>query len=508
MPRLADGLFDHPRQIYPLTHVALWHTAGYAGLIGHLVLVMTAPPAEYGYGWTNAEAIRLYGLFTGLVFASPLLGGWIADAFLGQRRAAVLGMWLQAVALLALMAVGLAPAVIGYQGDAPLREVILGADVPIGRLSLANGEVARIVAAARETAGGAGAEALADAATTAYGTMSALFYGGLGAFVLGFGLESPTLAAMVGSLYESGKGKREGGYTLLFMAAMVGFIVGALVSGTIASHIGWVEGLASAGLMIVLAAVLLMRVRPAPVGRAAADAPARVVGWSLARPERRRIAAICALCLTYFVFIAAFEQWGGSFSLYVEHDTDRVVAGFEIPTLWIHSTQALFVIVIGPVMLAVWNALDDRGVCREPPAKMGVGLLLTAAAFAIMVSILPTGDGAAGARTHLVWPLAYYWVITFGQMTVIPVGQAFVSREAPRRLANTMMGVWLLFGGVGTWVSGQIGALTEPFGIRTVYLGIAAGCTAAAVAAFACRHRIMGLLGPPSTHPSRTAAPR
>jgi len=98
--------------------------------------------------------------------------------------------------------------------------------------------------------------------------------------------------------------------------------------------------------------------------------------------------------------------------------------------------------------------------------------------------------------------------ITFGQMTVIPVGQAFVSREAPARLANTLMGVWLLFGGVGIWVSGQIGALAEPFGIRAVYLGIAAGCTVAAIAAFACRRRIMGLLEPPSRRPSRTAAPR
>ena len=508
MPGAFQGLLDHPPQIYPLTHVALWHAAGYAGLIGHLVLIMTAPPAEYGYGWTDAEAIRLYGLFTGLVHGSPLLGGWVADTFLGQRRAAVLGMWLQVAALLALIAVGLVPAVFGHLQDAPVREVILGADIPIGLLALADGETARLAAAAREIGSGAEAESLAAAATAAYGTMSLLFYGGLGAFVLGFGLESPTLAAMVGSLYERGKGQREGGYTLLFMAAMFGFIVGALVSGTIASRIGWVEGLASAGLVIALAAVLLMRVRLAPVGRAAAEPPARAGGWSLARPERRRVAAICALCLTYFVFIAAFEQWGGSFSLYVEHDTDRVVSGFEIPTLWIHSAQALFVIVIGPIMLAVWNALDQRGVCREPPAKMGVGLLLTAAAFAIMVAILPTGEGAAGGRTHLFWPLAYYWVITFGQMTVIPVGQAFVSREAPSRLANTMMGVWLLFGGVGIWVSGQIGALAEPFGIRTVYLGIAAGCTVAAVAAFACRHRVMGLLEPPSRRPSRTAAPR
>ena len=96
-----------------------------------------------------------------------------------------------------------------------------------------------------------------------------------------------------------------------------------------------------------------------------------------------------------------------------------------------------------------------------------------------MVAILPAGLGDPAGKTHLFWPLAFYWVVTSGQITVIPVGQAFVSREAPKRLANTMLGVWLLFGGVGAWVSGAVGALTEPFGIRGVYLGIAVGCTLA-----------------------------
>ena len=485
--------------MYPLTLVALWHAAGYAGLIGHVVLIMTAAPGAYGYGWTDAEAIRLYGVFVGIVHASPLLGGWIADAFLGQRRAAVLGMWLQALAFVALIAVGLLPAMIGAIQDAPVREVILAADVPIGQLGLDDAQHARVLAAAASyasDAGPAGAESLHASVIAAYGAMSVTFYGALATFIAGFGLEAPTLAAMVGSLYGGAGGKREGGYTLLFMAAMVGFIIGGLVSGAIASEVGWVEGLASAGLMVVLAAVLLSRIRFS--AGSPAEAPGRVAvgpgGLSLPRGERRRVMAILAMCATYFVFIAAFEQWGGSFSLFVENDTDRLVSGFEIPTLWIHSSQALFVLVVGPIMLAVWNVLDDRGVCRAPPAKMGVGLLLTAAAFLIMVAILPSGTGGGAGKTHLFWPLAYYWVITFGQMTVIPVGQAFVSREAPQRLANTMMGVWLLFGGVGILLSGQIGALAEPVGLRGVYIGIAAGCTLAAIAALAFRNRITGLL--------------
>ncbi len=515
MARFTEVLLHHPRQIYPLTHVALWHIAAYAGLIGHLVLIMTAAPAEYGYGWTNAEAVRLYGLFTGLVHGSPVIGGWIADAFLGQRRAAVLGMWLQAAAFFLLIAVGLVPAMFGHVHDAPVRAVILAADVPIARLGLDDASAVRLLAEARGySVDAAGAEVLHDAAVGAYATMSVLFYGALATFIAGFGLQSPALAVMVGSLYEGSRAKREAGYTLLFMAAMLGFIVGALVSGTIASRMGWIEGLAAAAVMVALAAALLSRVRPSAQSSADALRPAAASPialdaslLTLSRVERRRVVAICGMCLAYFVFIAAFEQWGGSFSLFVENDTDRVVFGFEIPTLWIHSAQALFVIIVGPIMLAVWNALDERGVLREPPAKMAAGLLLTAGAFGILAAILPAMGDDTDGQIPLFWPLVYYWVITFGQMTVVPVGQAFVSREAPRRLANTLMGVWLLFGGVGIWVSGQIGALAEPVGIRAVYLGIAAGCTVAAIAAFACRHRIMDLLEPPSRRPSQTATP-
>ena len=107
---------------------------------------------------------------------------------------------------------------------------------------------------------------------------------------------------------------------------------------------------------------------------------------------------------------------------------------------------------------------------------------------------MPAGEGDPAGTTHLFWPLAFYSVITFGQMTIIPVGQAFVSREAPKRLVNTSMGVWMLFGGLGAWVSGQVGALGELVGLKIVYLGIVVGCTLAALAVMAFRNRIMGLL--------------
>ncbi len=407
----TDGFFDHPRQIYTLAHVSLWHVAAYAGLIGHLVLFITATPRDYGYGWTGAEAVRLYGLFTGLVQSSPLIGGWIADAFIGKRRAAILGLWLQTVPIFVLAGVGTIPALVGSYYDAPVRQVLLNAEVPIAQLTLDEAQAGRIAEAVANLAtGGGGGAALQSAVEAAYGAMTLAFYGSLLVFIIGYGLQVPTLAAMVGPLYEGSSAKREGGYTLLFMAAMLGFIIGALISGTIASRMGWVEGLASTGVMMALSAIVLTRIQlpiskvPEASGKTGGGRPL----FSLTHGERRRIAAICAFCLAYFVFIAAFEQWGGSFSLYVQNTSDRVVAGFEVPTLWIHSAQALFVIIVGPIMLAVSASLEGRGLHLTPPTKMAIGLLFTACAFLIMSGTLPSRGGDLITKTSLLWPLAYY----------------------------------------------------------------------------------------------------
>ena len=471
-------------------------------MIGHLVLFVTAAPGDSGYGWTGGEAVRLYGLFNGLVQSAPLLGGWIADTFTGKRRAAVWGLWLQTVPLFVLASLGTLPTIVGSIYDVPVRQVILEADVPLARFLLDDAQSARLEQAVASHADSATArQALRATVTRTYGAMTLAFYVALSVFVIGYGLQVPALLAMVGEAYEGTSGKREGGYTLLFMAAMVGFIIGALISGAIASRMGWQQGLAAAVVMMVLAAITLPRT-PTPDSkkqRTTGDPDALPAPRSpLRRAERRRLAASSVVCFAYFVFVAAFEQWGGSFSLYVQNTTNRVVAGFEIPTIWIHSAQALFVIIVGPIMLAVWRLLECQGWNLTPPTKMATGLLITTLAFLIMSITLSHEGGSIAAKTSILWPLAFYWVITFGQMAVIPIGQAFVSREAPRGRASTMMGMFMLFGGVGSWVSGQIGALAEPFGILSVYLGIAAGTALAAVGVLSLRKWLMGLLETPA----------
>ncbi len=527
MAESRDGVLQQPAQVRQLAHVHAWHIGGYAGLIGHLVLIITASPSEYGYGWSPADAVRLFALFTASMAVGPLIGGWIADAFIGKRRGAVWGMWLQTLGIFALAGLGTLPALVGSFTDAPVRAVILEADVPIAHLALDEAASRRLSEAAAEHADTpAEAAALLRTATGTYTALTAGFYLSLVIFGLGYAL-SPTLFAIVGRVYDRKGGKRAAGYTLLFMSAMLGFFLGGLLSGSFATNLGWREALGVSGMMCAVAAVILMRIRipssrggrtdegaegQSTQGAAEASSTEQQAGlmalMSLSRPERRRVGAIGALALAYTVFIAAFDQWGGTFSLYVQNTSDRTIGGFEVPTLWIHSAQALFVVIIGPVNLWFWAFLERRERPLTPPTKMALGLFVTSASFLVMC-VTFTEVGAMGAdpgKTNLFWPLAFYWVITFGQCALLPIGQAFVSRQAPRRLLSTCMGVWGVFAAAGHWLAGEVGALVPSFGIDSVYLGVAVGTATADVAMLAGGRSLMRLVDTPERPPAEATS--
>ena len=122
--------------MFSLSLIGLWYIAAYAGIVGHLVLFLTAAPEDYVFGWTDDEAIRLYGYFGGTVHLATLFGGWISDAFTGKRRAAILGLACATVAILLFSAVTSIPALVGSIYDAPVRDVTLDAEISMGRISM------------------------------------------------------------------------------------------------------------------------------------------------------------------------------------------------------------------------------------------------------------------------------------------------------------------------------------------------------------------------------------
>ncbi len=195
----------------------------------------------------------------------------------------------------------------------------------------------------------------------------------------------PSLTALIGVSYADEPGHRETGYTLFFMMLNLGFIVGALIAGSLLTRFGWRAALLSTGILAVVALLDLLRVgkqlEPGADGSAKTRTESEPFSWTLTRPERNRVVVIAVLSTCYLLFVAAFEQWGGSFSLYVQNNIHRVVGGFDVPTLWIHSSQSLFVILLGPAMIWMWARASTRYGAISAPNKMAIGMLATAVAF-------------------------------------------------------------------------------------------------------------------------------
>ena len=388
-----------------------------------------------------------------------MIGGWISDAFTGKRRAAILGLACATVAILLFSGVTSIPTLVGSIYDAPVRDVMLDAEISMGRISMGAEETAHLeqtLAASRADG------ALRRTVWRAYGLTTLAFYLSIALFAWSYGLLMPSLTTLIGVSYADEPGHREAGYTLFFMMLNLGFIVGALIAGSLLTRLGWRGALLSTSIMATLALLNLLRVgkrlEPGADGSAKTRAESEPFSWTLSRSERNRVVVIAVLSTCYLQFVAAFEQWGGSFSLYVQNNIDRVIGGFEVPTLWIHSSQSLFVILLGPAMIWMWARASTRYGAISARNKMAIGMLATAVAFICIAFSAAQSAADPGTKASLFWPLTYYWIVTIGQLVVIPVGNAFISKEAPERLVGTLMGLWMLFGGVGIWLSGQIGA--------------------------------------------------
>lgn len=458
------GFGGHPRGLPTLFFTEMWERFSYYGLRPLLVLFMSAALAQGGFGFERGQASAIVGIYAACVYLASLPGGWVADRLLGLRRAIMTGAVL----------------------------ISLG-HISIGLSAFAHGRLP--------------------------------FFLGLILIVLGTGLLKPNISAIVGDLYPEGGARRDAGFSIFYMGINLGSFFGQLVTGFLGEAVGWHWGFGAAGvgmligltvfatrakstlgdlglhptrhpdaavqarqertvklvvgaglallvLVIVLAAVGAVTLNPQAIGQKMTYVLVGVavfyfaylfIAGGLTSDEKKRVSVIFILFVFAAIFWSAFEQAPTSLNLFARDFTNRNLAGFEIPATWFQSVNSAFIILLSPVVAALWIGMAKRKREMASPLKFALGLAFAAVGFVIMILAANAVVSSGGAlKVSAWWLVGSYFFQTIGELFVSPVGLSSMTKLSPRKYVGQMMGIWFLASAVGNLIGGLVGGNVDP----------------------------------------------
>ncbi|MBX3244499.1 MAG: peptide MFS transporter [Acidobacteria bacterium] len=477
------GFFGHPKGLSTLFFTEMWERFSFYGLRPLLVLFMAAAVMQGGWGWDRGEASAIVGIYAAFVYLASLPGGWIADKWLGLRKAVLYG----------------------------------GALISLGHLTI-------------------GASAFIHSKVP--------FFLGLVFIVLGTGLLKPNISAMVGDLYPEGGARKDAGFSIFYMGINLGAFIGQLITGFLGETIGWHWGFSAAGVAMIIGLIqfwiqsektlgdigaeptrhsdpaiqakqesqvkiftviglVILAVVFALVATGSIQFSASVFGTYLAyvlvsigfiyfaylfifgglnSDEKKRVLVIAVLFVFAAIFWSAFEQTPTALNLFAQDFTQRQMGSFLIPATWFQSVNSAWIILLAPVIAAMWTGLGSRNINLSSPVKFAIGLGVTTLAFTVMIfaSYVVVGDGTSITKVSPLWLITFYLFLTLGELFVSPVGLSSMTTLSPKRYVGQMMGVWFLASSVGNLIGGLVGGEVDPnnlsamprlFTTTTLFLG-------------------------------------
>ena len=427
----------YPKQLWYLFTVEMWERFCFYGMRGMLTVFMVDQ-----LGLTDRDANLQYGAIQAFVYAFTFIGGLFADKILGFRKSLFWG---------ALM-------------------------------MIAGGF---IIAFAPEK----------------------LFYIGICFSIIGTGFFKPNISTMVGALYKDGDVRRDAGFGLFYSGINLGALLGGILMVWVGLHYSWNMAFALVGIVMAISIVTfwftqktlgpiglspLLKKMPASKRRMYEIAtyagtliaipfilllvknnqytnifmyivgPATLIYVfyemrNYSRPERNKLIAALIFIFFSIFFWAFFEQSGGSLSLFAYNNLHHSLFGINIdPNVVNNSSNSLFVIIFSPILGLLWIWLAKRR--KEPNAgtKFGMGFLLLGVAFFVFYSTINFAD-ANGLTSLEIFTLGYF-VITFGELCLSPIGLSLMTKLSPQRMQGLMMGMWFLASAYGQYVAGLLGA--------------------------------------------------
>lgn len=374
--------FGQPRGLTILFLTNMWETFSYYGMRALLVYYMTRQLLI-----SQQHSSLIYGTYTSFAYFTPIVGGAIADRYLGKKKAVIIGATTMAA----------------------------------GHFMMA---------------------------------FPALFYFALATIALGNGLFLPSLPSQINDLYGPDDPRRGWAYNVYYVGVNVGGFLAPLVCGTLGETYGWHWGFGAAGVgMLTGLAIYLAGERYLPSSRNPANiAPLEAVGKS-GGSRRDTFMLLLAVGLAVTVFRGAYEQVGNTVALWIE-GVNRHVGSAEIPMTWFQSLNPLLVIILTPILLARWRRRSELGREHSPLQKMAVGALIGAGAYALLA--IASALSPLGASWW--WVVGYFFILTLGELYILPTGLGLFARLAPPRLGATTVAAWYLAIFTGSLTAGFIGS--------------------------------------------------
>ena len=434
----------HPKGLFLLFLAEMWERFSYYGMRALLIFYLVQH-----WLFTDSEASIIYGAYTALVYITPVVGGYLADRYLGQRKAVLFGAVLLTFGHFFM----------AFEGSG-------GQDDP-----------------------------------TIY-----VFWAALALIIVGSGFLKANISVIVGQLYSRTDIRRDPAYTIFYMGINVGAATASIICGYLGQTYGWEYGFGLAGIGMLIGLIFFVLGKPLLMGKGEPKDPTALTGakewliygaglamvalcWAaiqfqelvgivlgvfggglvlyvlftavtkLVPEERDRIFAAMFLILTSIVFWALFEQAGSSLNLF----TDRHVDTQGVNASMFQSINAIYIVLLAPVFAMVWQGLARKGAEPSTPLKFGLAIIQVGLGFLVLVW------GAQSVGVSVPTPVIYIFLIyllhTTGELCLSPVGLSAMNRLAPAHMASLIMGTWFFASALGNFAAGLIASATGAEGV-------------------------------------------
>lgn len=451
----------HPKGLYLLFATEMWERFSYYGMRAIFILFLTK-----ALFLGSADASNIYGSYTGLVYLTPLLGGYISDRYWGNRRS-----------------------------------------ILVGGILMAIGQFMMFFSGSFVTDGAQSASAVS------------MMWAGLTFLIIGNGFFKPNISTMVGQIYPKGDHRIDGAFTIFYMGINLGAFFSPLVCGGLGDtgnihDFRWGFMAAGIGMLISTLTFELLKNKyiitadghpvgmpPRPTSKRIT--PLQVPGYmlfmglgavllfllfyfvlhidmigsvifscmigipamiisdkSLTTEEKQRISVIFILAFFVVFFWACFEQAGASLTLFADAQTNRFIGSWEMPASWFQSINPLGIILLAPLFTILWNKLNAKKMEPSSPMKMAFGLLLLSLGYVVIAFGVHGVDSST--KISMWWLVTLYILHTMGELSLSPIGLSMVSKLAPLRFASLLMGTWFLANAAANKFAGTLSALIPP----------------------------------------------